>query len=356
MVADTGVRAAALRLGLKYLFPDTAPIRRRKYGKGFCYIDQEGSIVRDPQVRARIQRLAIPPAWDDVRIAADPMAHIQAVGRDEAGRIQYIYHQLWDRLREERKAKRLAEFAKALPAIRRSLKRDLSRRAGSYELAVAACVALIDETAIRVGEQVHLKRTGARGATTLRQQHVRVEGERIQLCFPAKGGKERHAEVAAKRLAGALQRLKRLPSRRLFCYKGQSGALTCITVRDINTYLSSISGRRVSAKDFRTFHATALAGDRLAALTPEHSDRKRNSQIVSVVKEVAEMLGNTATIARKSYVHDVVLTSFANGQLMRRWRRGGPLRRGLGAHESALARFLERLPLRSRGRRAGMTR
>ncbi len=352
MVADTSVRAAARRLGLKYLPPETAPIRRRKHGKGFSYVDQDGKLIRDPKVRTRIQRLVIPPAWEDVRIATEPMAHIQAVGRDEAGRIQYIYHKLWERLREEAKARRLAEFAKALPSIRRAVKRDLSQHAGSFELAVSACVALIDEAAIRVGEQTHLKRTGARGAATLRQQHVRIEGDRILLCFPGKGGKEQRTEVAAKRLAQALRRLKRLGGRRIFCYRAPAGQLTCISAREINTYLSTISGRRVSAKDFRTFHATALAGDRLAALSPESSDRKRNSQIVSVVKEVAQMLGNTVTIARKSYVHDVVLTSFVNGQLERRWRRGGPVRRGLGAHESALARFLERASPRTLRRSA----
>lgn len=350
MAADTGVREAARRLGLKYISPDAAPIERRKQGKRFTYVDQNGELVRDPQIRTRIQRLVIPPAWQHVRIAADPMAHIQVVGRDEAGRTQYIYHPLWEKLREERKARRLKEFAKALPAIRRTMCRDLAAPSGSFELAVAACAALIDETAIRVGEQTHLKRTGARGACTLRQSHVKIEGQRILLCFPAKGGKEYHTDVNAKRLARALRRLLRLKARRLFCYRTESGEITCITSRDINSYLSRISGCRVSAKDFRTFHATALAGDRLAALKPELSDRKRNHQIVTVVKEVAAMLGNTVTIARKSYVHDVVLTSFEAGQLERRWRRG-PLRRGLGAHETALARFLERASPRMLRRR-----
>lgn len=351
MAADTSVRAAARRLGLKYLSPDTASIERRRHGKGFSYVDRNGDLIRDPQVRTRIQRLVIPPAWQDVRIADDPMAHIQAVGRDEAGRIQYIYHPLWERLREQRKARRLIEFAKALPAIRRGVARDLKARSGSFELAVAACVAIIDHTAIRVGEQTHLRRTGARGAATLRQSHVRIEGDRILLCFPGKGGKEHQTEVTAAHLSRALRRLKRVPGRRLFCYRSESGTVANISSRDINAYLAKISGSRVSAKDFRTFHATALAGDRLASLKPEPSDRKRNHQIVTVVKEVAEMLGNTATIARKSYVHDVVLTCFESGQLERRWRRGGPVRRGLGAHETALARFLERASPRMLRRR-----
>ena len=350
MNADTGVRSAARRLGLKYLPPQTASIERRRHGKGFSYFEN-GQLIRDPQVRARILRLAIPPAWQDVRIAPDPMAHIQAFGHDEAGRTQYIYHELWEQLREQRKARRLMEFCKALPAIRRAVRRDLSCHAGSFELAVAACVALIDESAIRIGGQAHLRRTGARGAVTLKQQHVEVTSSRITLCFPGKGGKEHQAHVESRRLAGALRRLKRLGARRIFCYYNAPGETTCITARDINSYLSTISGRRVSAKDFRTFHATALAGDRLAALAPEISDRKRNSQIVAVVREVASLLGNTAAIARKSYVHDLVLTSFVNGQLERRWRRGGPVRRGLGPHEAALAHFLERVTSRKPRRR-----
>ena len=173
MNADTGVRSAARRLGLKYLPPQTASIERRRHGRGFSYFEN-GQLIRDPQIRARILRLAIPPAWQDVRIALDPMAHIQAFGHDEAGRTQYIYHELWEQLREQRKARRLMEFCKALPAIRRAVRRDLSCHAGSFELAVAACVALIDESAIRIGGQAHLRRTGARGAVTLKQQHVEV--------------------------------------------------------------------------------------------------------------------------------------------------------------------------------------
>jgi DNA topoisomerase-1 len=171
---------------------------------------------------------------------------------------------------------------------------------------------------------------------------VRVlPGGVVALKFRAKGGKDFEAEFRSRSLARAIARLRTLGGPRLLAYRDADGALTSVSARALNEYLARISGEKISAKDFRTFHATALAGHKLAALEPGQNERKRKSQIVAVTREVATVLGNTLAVARESYVHDVVLTSFENGKLRVKWRRSGRSRKGLSAHESALARLLK---------------
>lgn len=181
-------------------------VERRRHGSGFTYIGSDGETVRDGDQRERMDKLAIPPAWEQVRIAANPNAHIQVVGRDEAGRLQYMYHERWEELREKRKTDRLRNFAEVLPKIRATVSRDLGRQAGELRLAMAAGVALIDEAAIRVGHEMHTRRTGARGAVTLLHSHVRVQGRVVSLKFRSKGGKVFEGEVESARLARALKR------------------------------------------------------------------------------------------------------------------------------------------------------
>jgi DNA topoisomerase I len=342
MSKQVSSRRAARALGLRYVPAKALCIVRKATGNGFTYINGSGRPLREGPIVRRIRELAIPPAWKDVRIAADETAHLQAIGRDEAGRVQYRYHERWRELRELRKAERLAVFARALPVIRAAVRRDLEAEVGSPELALAAGVRLIDETVIRVGDERHFRRTGARGAATLRPSHVRVQpGNVVALKFRAKGGKDFEAEFRSKSLARAVKRLRSLGGKRLLAYRGDDGALTSVTARALNDYLARISGEKISAKDFRTFHATALAGEMLASLEPGPNERKRKSQIVAVTREVAGVLGNTLAVARESYVHDLVLTSFENGKLRVKWRRSGRARKGLSPHESALARLLK---------------
>jgi len=342
---------AARALGLKYVPVDALEIERRRHGAGFTYVGPDGDTIRDPEPRERIKKLAIPPAWEDVRIALDPKAHIQAVGRDEAGRAQYLYHEHWEELREKRKAARLRTFAKVLPKIRVAVARDLKRPAGDFRLALAAGVALIDEAAIRVGNEAHMRRTGARGAVTLRQSHVQVQGAVVSLKFRAKGGKTFETEVESPRLSRALKRLKRLSAGRLLSYRREDGTLGAVSAQDLNAYLKELSCEPVSAKDFRTFHATALALDRLASQEPESSNGKLKKQLVGVAREVSELLGNTPAIARKSYVLVSVVTSFMNGGFPSEITDVRP-RANLKKHEVALARFFAQQRQKPRRRKA----
>lgn len=330
-------------LGLRHVRSSDLTWQRRRRGRGFSYHSGRGGRLRDSRAVRRIRGLAIPPAWRDVRIAADPLAHIQAVGVDEAGRRQYIYHPRWKTVREWRKVRRLLGFAASLPRVRAAIRRDLRSPAGSQRLALAMGAGLIDASAIRVGGERHYRRTGACGAVTLRRSHVLVNGRTVRLAFPAKGGKTFHCDLRSPHLNGPLRRLGSLPGHRLLVYHNDDGELMRLRAGQLNDYLRELAGQRISAKDFRTFQATALAADLLARITPAESGAARNRQIATAMREIAQVLGNTAAMVRNSYVHEVVLDCFASGDLAERWNRSGRRRRYLEPHEAALSRLLEEI-------------
>lgn len=349
-----GLKAGqAAALGLRYVAAQELAIRRRRRGRGFSYHDRKGRPVA-ARAASRIAALVIPPAWRDVRIASHPDAHIQAVGFDQAGRRQYLYHPRWRTLREWRKVRRLLTFAESLPQVRAGIRRDLRAPAGSQRLALAVGAGIIDVSAIRIGSDRHYRRTGACGAVTLRRSHIRLNGRTVHLSFPAKSGKWFECELPSPHLTAPLRRLHRLPGRRLLTYRNDAGEHVSLRARQLNHYLSELAGHRISAKDFRTFQATAMAGDLLAQMTPARSDSARNRQIAGVMREIAEVLGNTPAMVRSSYVHEVILSSFAAGDLTRQWNRGGRRPAHMAPHEAALSRLLRQLaPLFERAPRAG---
>lgn len=297
------------------------PIRRIRCGKGFTYRDETGARVADEVILARIRALAIPPAYCDVRIAADPQAHLQAVGRDEAGRLQYRYHPDWESVRERLKVRRLTAIISAIGPIRRRIARDLKMPVGSREKALAAVVMLIDRSHIRIGCEDYIHTGRSRGAATLLKRNVQVAGDEVRLGFRAKGGREAACVVRAPAMAAALAELAKLPGRRLFRYRGADGRLHNVTAADVNTYLSTISGAAISAKDFRTLAASAEAAARLAAIEPADTDAARRRQIARVVREVAEILHNTPAVTRRSYVHRRVVEAFREGTLETLYQR-----------------------------------
>ncbi|MDB5562984.1 MAG: hypothetical protein JWN11_2402 [Hyphomicrobiales bacterium] len=301
---------------------DALTVSRRRRGKGFCYYDGNGALVCDAESKARYQRLGIPPAWLDVRIAPDPNAHLQATGRDEAGRLQYIYHPDWEERRTSRKQKQLALLGTALPRVRRRVSRDLDAEAGSQELALAIAVALIDRTAMRIGRERYLKTNGTRGAGTLYARDVRIDGKSARLTFPAKSGKKASYELSDRRLVDAIARIKTLTGRRLLVHKDETGAIRPITGEMINAYLRAIADADVTAKDFRTLHASAMAAETLAELPPGQSQSARKRQMAGVTKKVAEFLRNTPAISRKSYIAPCLFRLFDDGQLQVLWASG----------------------------------
>jgi DNA topoisomerase I len=304
------------RVGLKYITTDELTIRRRRHGRGFGYFRPDGTAVPAVEKR-RLAALAVPPAYEGVLYAADPNAHIQAVGRDAAGRLQYRYHPQWQRVREMRKARRLARLADALPRIGRSVSQHLNSTEPSRGFALAAVVELVARSAIRPGSEEYARLRGTRGAATLLKSNVSIYGEAVKLRFKAKGGKLIEKEIHAPKLAGAVNVLQQLRGRRLFQYRDADGAVHAANAREVNQFLRELAEVEISLKDFRTLLASVSVLDALARAEPATGKRARRRQILDAICEAAGALGNTPAICRKSYVHETVVNAFENGVLER---------------------------------------
>lgn len=319
---------------------DELTLVRQRRGRGFCYRHADGTLVSDQVTRNRISALGIPPAWRDVRIAPSPRAHIQALGVDEAGRDQYIYHPDWELRRENKKQRRLAALTAVLPRLRRRIQEALAAEAGSRELALAIAVALIDKTAMRVGREKYLATSGTRGAGTLYTRDMRVNGDEVCMEFDAKGGKRAQYCVTDARLAEAVRRIMTLPGKRLLVWRDETGKVRPIKTGAINAYLRELAGTEISAKDFRTLHASALAGEALAQMEVGKSDTARRRQMAKVAREVAEVLRNTPAISRKSYIAPCLFALFDAGKLKTMWEAVDKGRAGLLLREKRLGAVL----------------
>jgi DNA topoisomerase I len=302
------------RLGLTYTTTDELTIRRLRHGRGFRYIAADGTSLRGQELH-RLVALAVPPAYVDVFYAADPRAHLQAVGRDAAGRLQYRYQPDWQRMPEMRKARRLARLAEVMPRIRRSIARHLGTSEPTRAFTLAAVIDLVARSAIRPGSEQYARLRGTRGAATLLKSNVSVYGETVRLCFRAKGGKRLEKEVHAPRLAAAVAVLQKLPGRRLFQYRGEDGGLHQVSAHDVNRFLREIAGAEISLKDFRTLLASVAVLDALARAAPATSKRARRRQVLDAIRQAADDLGNTPAICAKSYVHEAVVNAFEEGVL-----------------------------------------
>jgi len=306
---------AMQRLGLRYVTTEELTIQRKRVGTRFTFVSPSGRIIRDEITRARLKRLAVPPAYEEVLYAADPRAHIQAIGRDAAGRLQYRYHPDWEKVREQRKARRLRRLVAAMPRIRRSVNKHLSVAEPSRAFALAAVIELVACSAIRPGSESYAKEHGTRGAATLLKSNVEVHGTRVALKFRAKGGKHIEKEFHCPRAATAINVLRDLPGARLFQYATPEGETRAVTASEVNAFLREIAGVKISLKDFRTLSASAAALEALARIEPAASERGRRRQVKEAVTAVSEELANTPAICRKSYVHQTVVAAFENGKL-----------------------------------------
>lgn len=326
---------------LKRVGRDDLTIGRRRRGRSFQFIDADGELIRDPEINARARGLSIPPAWTDVRIAANPRAHLQAFGTDAAGRPQYIYHPDWEARRTRHKQNQLALLTTALPRLRRRVREDLEAEAGSKQLALAIGVALIDRTAMRVGRERYLDTHGTRGAGTLYGRDVSVDGDKVRISFPAKSGKRATYGFTDARLAEAIGAVKSIAGRRLLMYRDDDGKARAIRSEDLNRCLREIAGVAVTAKDFRTLHGSALAGEALAKLEPGQSVTARKRQLAAVTRQVATFLQNTPAICRASYIAPCLYALFEKGRLAAMWQAGGDGANGVKQREVRLAAVLE---------------
>jgi len=338
---------AARAAHLHYVSDKKPGITRVREGDGFTYYNPDGSPVTDERTLERIRKLAIPPAYTEVWICRDPQGHLQAVGRDARGRKQYRYHPRWREVRDEAKYGKMLVFGQVLPRIRARVREDLARHGLPREKVLAAIVALLEKTMIRIGNEEYAKENKSFGLTTLRRRHVRVHGGHLAFDFRGKHGIEHHIDLDDRRLARIVERCQHLPGQDLFHYLGEDGQPHHVTSDDVNHYLHEISGEEITAKDFRTWAATNLAAVALAELERYDSQAKAKKNVVATVEQVAKKLGNTPAICRKCYIHPAVFEGYLDGSLVEGLKAraeevladGGE---GLTAEEIAVTAFLAR--------------
>jgi len=290
---------------------------RVKRGRGFVYVRPDGRVVRDPRTLARIKSLAIPPAWTDVWICPLVNGHLQATGLDARRRKQYCYHPRWRDVRDETKYARLIAFAKALPKIRRRVKRDLARHDLAREKVLAAVVRLLETTLIRVGNDEYAKTNKSFGLTTMRNKHAEVNGSKVAFDFRGKSGVEHEITVEDPRLANVVRKCQDLPGQELFAFLDEKGHSHDIGSSDVNEYLREISGQDFTAKDFRTWAGTALAAKALQEFEDFDSKAAAKRNITRAIERVAERLGNTKAVCRKCYVHPAVIDAYMDRTLIK---------------------------------------
>lgn len=303
------------KYGMKRGTPAQLVLRRQSCGRGFRYIDGKGSAIRDASTLARLKSLAMPPAYRKVRYAADPSAHLQAVGEDAAGRLQYRYHLHWLQVREALKARRLESIARTLPVISRAVRRFLRGESRDARHAAAAVVHLVAKTALRAGSDSYARERGTRGATTLLKSNVEIDGSLVRLHFRGKGARHVAREVRDRTLAITCKNLLALPGRRLFQYRGSDGGLRAVRASEVNAFLREVSGVRVSLKDFRTLVASAGVMKVLSEAEPAKTQRARKALLRDAIAAAAQDLANTPTVCRKSYVHEAIIAAFEQGEL-----------------------------------------
>ncbi|HKB54786.1 MAG TPA: DNA topoisomerase IB [Ramlibacter sp.] len=318
MVDPTDVAESA---GLTYVTDEAKGITREHSGDGFRYFKPNGQPVEDETTLERIRKLAIPPAWSDVWICTKASGHLQATGRDARGRKQYKYHPQFREFSEQTKYEHMLEFARTLPAIRAKVAEHMALRGLPREKVLATVVHLLETTLIRVGNDDYAKENDSYGLTTLRNPHVKVNGAELRFQFKGKSGKTWKLQVKDRRVARIVKACQDLPGQELFAYLDENGESKDVTSADVNAYLREITGRDVTAKDFRTWAGTVMAALALQEFQAFDTKATAKKNLKAAIERVAARLGNTPTICRKCYVHPEVLAAYAEGSLLLQVRR-----------------------------------
>ncbi len=314
MGVTTEHRRAATRAGLTYVSDGFAGISRRRAGSGWVYFAPNGARIRDADKRKRLNSLAIPPAWTDVWICPDPDGHIQATARDARGRKQYRYHSSYREARDRSKFRHMLEFSEILPLLRERVERDLKSEDLARNQLLATVIRLLDRTLIRVGNDEYARENRSFGLTTLRRRHVRTSGDSIRFTFRGKSGVEHNVSITDRRLARIIQRCQELPGQEIFQYVDADAKPQAVTSDDVNAHLREITGRDVTAKDFRTWGGTMHAALALQAMGQAASKREADANIVKALDIVCERLGNTRAVCRKYYVHPALINAYLMGR------------------------------------------
>ncbi|XAS63497.1 DNA topoisomerase IB [Pseudarthrobacter sp. So.54] len=287
--------------------------RRVASGTGFSYKDLDGSTLAAGPVRERLEGIGIPPAWTDVWIAPFDNGHIQATGVDAVGRRQYIYHPGWRERKDRLKFDRSLQLAETLPAARRRVTLDLRSEGLTRERVLGAAFRMLDSGSLRVGSERYTNENGSHGLATLLCAHVKVHKDELRLSFPAKSGKTWESRMHDADLAAVVRQLKRRGGNaRLLAYKA-GRRWHPVSSSEINQYVKERTGQDFTAKDFRTLRGTVAAAASLARSGPQPKVSTRKRAVSRAMVDASEVLGNTPSIARKSYVDPRLLDHFAAG-------------------------------------------
>ncbi len=301
--------------GLHYMYPEKLTITRVRLGRGFRYRDTANTTITDKTILKRIRQIKIPPAYRDVHISPFANGHLQATGKDQRGRTQYLYHPNWRAVRDANKFEHMLAFGQALPAIRETVHKQLHEKGNPRQKILAAIVAVLDKTHIRIGNEEYAKENKSYGLTTLRNRHARIHGDTIQFSFRGKRGIQHTVEFHNKELAKIIHTSQELPGYELFEYRDSDGSIHRVESNDVNAYLKEISQNDFTAKDFRTWHATVSALKQLLIQSAATTKTELKKNITTTIQQVAEELGNTPAICRKSYIHPGVLAVYLKHRL-----------------------------------------
>lgn len=326
---------------LRYVCDADAGFTRKAVGGGFEYLSPQGRPVRDPRLVARFEQLVIPPAWQEVWICRHAKGHLQATGRDSRKRKQYLYHPRWSEISNLVKFWRLGNFGEALPALRRAVAKDLLGAKLSRTRVLAGVVGLLDATSIRIGHEEYVAQNNSYGLTTLRDRHVTVGRASIELRFVGKGGFRKVAVVDDPALVRLVKQSRALRGAHLFQYLDGQKARS-VTAADVNEYLHAVTGQPFSAKDFRTWKASALVAGTLYEYRELDRLSQRRRIMKTVVHDAAASLGNTPTVCRNYYIHPGLLSTYQDGTFSDHLNRFKPrARKQLAVAEQVLQRFLD---------------
>jgi DNA topoisomerase-1 len=314
-------------------------ITRKRRGRYWMYFDAKGKRIADRDEIDRLNGIGMPPAYRRCWFCPDPDGHIQAVGYDDRGRKQYRYHPDFRAQRDTKKYERLAAFGRDLPGLRARVEEDIAGRAINLDTVVAAVVRLIDATHMRIGNEEYAKDNKSFGATTLRNRHARVEGGKLKLSYAGKHGIKRTATVNDRNLARIARRTQELPGQHLFECIDAEGNVRPVTSNDVNAYIRDAMGEEFTAKDFRTWGASVIAFEEMA----KRARDKGRIALKSVIEPVAEALGNTVAISRKSYVHPALIEAAKDAGAIGE-RRLPRATKYLSSAERGLIEFLDALP------------
>jgi DNA topoisomerase-1 len=303
--------------GLRYITDSIPGITRKKKGKSFQYFDPSGKKITDEKTLLRIKKLVLPPAWKNIWINPHANGHLQATGRDVKGRKQYKYHQSWREIRDGNKYEKLISFAETLPGIREKTEEHLRLPGLPKEKVTAIVVRLLELTCIRIGNEEYAKQNQSFGLTTFHDQHVEISGSKVTFEFKGKSGKMHSIGLQDKRLAALIKKCRDIPGHELFQYIDENNSRQSIGSADVNEYLKQISGREITAKDFRTWAGTVHLASVLCTYDDCDSETKIKKNLKEAIVEVSRKLGNTPAICRKCYIHPVIFDLYSN-QLLRK--------------------------------------